>query len=46
MIATGTPIGAGARFKPPRWLAPGDKLEVEVSGVGTLANGIADEAVA
>ncbi len=46
VIATGTPIGAGARFKPPRWLAPGDKVEVEVTGVGTLANVIADEAVA
>jgi 2-keto-4-pentenoate hydratase/2-oxohepta-3-ene-1,7-dioic acid hydratase in catechol pathway len=43
VIATGTPIGAGARFKPPRWLVPGDRLEIEVSGVGTLANPIADE---
>ncbi|HXQ51684.1 MAG TPA: fumarylacetoacetate hydrolase family protein [Stellaceae bacterium] len=45
VIATGTPIGAGARFKPPRWLVPGDVVEVEVSGVGTLSNTIADEAV-
>jgi 5-carboxymethyl-2-hydroxymuconate isomerase len=44
VIATGTPIGAGARFKPPRWLKPGDTVEVEVSGVGTLSNPIADEA--
>jgi 2-keto-4-pentenoate hydratase/2-oxohepta-3-ene-1,7-dioic acid hydratase in catechol pathway len=46
VIATGTPIGAGARFKPPRWLAPGDVVEVEVSGVGTLTNAVRDEAVA
>jgi 2-keto-4-pentenoate hydratase/2-oxohepta-3-ene-1,7-dioic acid hydratase in catechol pathway len=43
VIATGTPIGAGARFKPPKWLKPGDVVEVEVSGVGTLRNPIADE---
>jgi len=29
MIATGTPTGAGARFNPPRWLKPGDVVEVE-----------------
>jgi 2-keto-4-pentenoate hydratase/2-oxohepta-3-ene-1,7-dioic acid hydratase in catechol pathway len=46
VIATGTPIGAGARFKPPRWLVPGDVVEVEVSGVGTLSNTVRDEAVA
>ena len=43
VIATGTPTGAGARFDPPRWLRPGDRVEVEVSGIGTLANTIADE---
>ncbi len=31
MIATGTPTGAGARFTPPRWLKPGDVVEVESS---------------
>ncbi len=43
VIATGTPIGAGVRFKPPRFLVPGDVVEVEVSGVGTLSNPIIDE---
>jgi 5-carboxymethyl-2-hydroxymuconate isomerase len=43
VIATGTPIGAGVRFKPPRYLVPGDVVEVEVSGVGTLANPVIDE---
>lgn len=44
VIATGTPTGAGARFDPPRYLAPGDTVEVEVGGVGTLSNQVADEA--
>ena len=43
VISTGTPIGAGARFDPPKWLVPGDVVEVEVSGIGTLSNPIADE---
>ncbi|MEX2479690.1 MAG: fumarylacetoacetate hydrolase family protein [Gammaproteobacteria bacterium] len=45
IIATGTPNGAGARFDPPRYLQAGDQVEVEVSGVGVLANPIEDEAV-
>lgn len=43
MIVTGTPTGAGARFDPPRYLKPGDVVEVEVSGVGTLRNTVEDE---
>lgn len=43
IIVTGTPTGAGARFEPPRYLIPGDIVEVEVSGVGTLRNGVIDE---
>jgi len=43
IIATGTPNGAGARFDPPKYLVPGDIVEVEVQGVGILSNGIADE---
>ena len=43
LIATGTPTGAGARFDPPKWLVPGDTVEVEVPGVGLLVNPIADE---
>ncbi len=44
VISTGTPLGAGARFDPPRWLSPGDVVEVEVSGIGVLANPVVDEA--
>jgi len=44
VIVTGTPTGAGARFDPPIWLKPGDVVEVEADGIGTLRNTIADEA--
>jgi 2-keto-4-pentenoate hydratase/2-oxohepta-3-ene-1,7-dioic acid hydratase in catechol pathway len=43
IIVTGTPTGAGARFDPPRYLVPGDVVEVEVSGIGTLRNTVQDE---
>ena len=43
VISTGTPVGSGARFDPPRYLKPGDRVEVEVSGIGTLSNPVADE---
>ena len=43
VIATGTPNGAGARFEPPRYLVPGDIVEINVEGVGTLVNGVKDE---
>jgi 2-keto-4-pentenoate hydratase/2-oxohepta-3-ene-1,7-dioic acid hydratase in catechol pathway len=43
IIFTGTPTGAGARFDPPRFLEPGDVVEVSVPELGTLRNGIADE---
>ncbi|MBB6307203.1 fumarylacetoacetate hydrolase family protein [Xanthobacter tagetidis] len=43
VVLTGTPTGAGVRFDPPRWLVPGDVVEIEVPGIGTLANGVVDE---
>jgi 2-keto-4-pentenoate hydratase/2-oxohepta-3-ene-1,7-dioic acid hydratase in catechol pathway len=46
IIVTGTPTGAGARFDPPRYLKPGDVVEVEVEGIGTLRNGVEDEVLA
>ncbi|MEK9678167.1 MAG: fumarylacetoacetate hydrolase family protein [Rhodospirillaceae bacterium] len=45
IIATGTPTGAGTFFDPPKWLVPGDVIEVEVSGIGTLRNEVVDEVV-
>ncbi len=43
VILCGTPTGAGARFDPPRWLVPGDVVEVTADGLGTLRNRIEDE---
>jgi 2-keto-4-pentenoate hydratase/2-oxohepta-3-ene-1,7-dioic acid hydratase in catechol pathway len=34
IIVTGTPTGVGARLDPPRYLKPGDIVEVEVEGIG------------
>jgi 2-keto-4-pentenoate hydratase/2-oxohepta-3-ene-1,7-dioic acid hydratase in catechol pathway len=44
VIVTGTPTGAGARFDPPRYLKPGDVVEVEADNIGVLRNGVVDEA--
>lgn len=46
ILVTGTPTGAGARFDPPRYLVPGDAVEVEVSGIGVLRNRVIDEPAA
>ena len=43
IIITGTPTGAGARFDPPRYLVPGDVIEVEGEGIGILRNTVEDE---
>lgn len=43
IIVTGTPTGAGARFDPPRYLVPGDVIEVEGEGIGRLVNTVEDE---
>ena len=44
IIVTGTPVGAGARFDPPRWLKAGDVVEISVPEIGTLSNRVVDEA--
>ena len=38
VIATGTGLGVGIGLDPPRFLASGDLVEIEVDGVGKLAN--------
>jgi 2-keto-4-pentenoate hydratase/2-oxohepta-3-ene-1,7-dioic acid hydratase in catechol pathway len=43
VIATGTPDGVGAGRKPPLWMNAGDRLEVEISGIGTLSTHVVDE---
>jgi 2-keto-4-pentenoate hydratase/2-oxohepta-3-ene-1,7-dioic acid hydratase in catechol pathway len=43
LIFTGTPVGAGGHQTPPKWLMPGDTLEVEVPEIGVLKNTVIDE---
>lgn len=38
VIATGTPTGFGSSRVPPQFLAEGDVIEVEISGLGILRN--------
>ncbi|WP_020501684.1 fumarylacetoacetate hydrolase family protein [Sciscionella marina] len=44
VIATGTPGGVGDERKPPRYLRDGDLVEIEIPGVGKLANPVRFEA--
>ena len=41
LTATGSPDGAGASRKPPRFLRPDDVVDISVSGIGTLSNPVA-----
>jgi 2-keto-4-pentenoate hydratase/2-oxohepta-3-ene-1,7-dioic acid hydratase in catechol pathway len=43
VIITGTPSGVGVARKSPLWMKPGDRVEVEISSIGTLCNPIAQE---
>lgn len=43
VIATGTPGGVGKFRKPQLYMAPGMQAEVEITGIGTLSNGVVDE---
>lgn len=43
VIFTGTPAGVGAGFEPPKWLQPGDRVRVEVTGLGHIENEIVRE---
>ena len=43
-IAMGTPPGVGHAKKPhPRWLVPGETVEIEIEGIGICTNPIVDE---
>ncbi|MBT53075.1 MAG: 5-oxopent-3-ene-1,2,5-tricarboxylate decarboxylase [Mameliella sp.] len=45
LIALGTPPGVGHAKKPdPRWLRPGEVVEIEIEGIGICASPIMDEA--
>jgi 2-keto-4-pentenoate hydratase/2-oxohepta-3-ene-1,7-dioic acid hydratase in catechol pathway len=43
VIATGTPAGVGMGMSPPRWLAHGDVVRIEIDGIGTLENRFVEE---
>jgi len=45
VILTGTPQGVGMARKPPRWLAPGDEVTIEIEAIGALTNPVAMETV-
>lgn len=38
VIATGTPVGVGIGFKPPKFLKRGDRVTIEITGLGRLSN--------
>ena len=40
VIATGTPAGVGSARRPQRWVQPGDVVEIEIEGIGTLVTPI------
>lgn len=43
VIAMGTPAGVGYARKPPVWMQPGDRIEIEIEGIGLLSNPIVQE---
>lgn len=43
IITTGSPDVTAADLATPQWLRPGDRVEVEIEGIGTLRNPVAAE---
>jgi ureidoglycolate lyase len=43
LIFTGTPGGVGAVMKPPKWLVAGDKVRIEIEGIGSIENTVMPE---
>jgi 2-keto-4-pentenoate hydratase/2-oxohepta-3-ene-1,7-dioic acid hydratase in catechol pathway len=43
VIPSGTPVGTGMGFEPPRWLKAGDVVEINVPEIGTLKNTVVAE---
>ncbi len=41
VIATGTPAGVGIGFTPPKFLKRGDRVTIEIEGLGRLSNKVA-----
>ena len=43
IIATGTPVKLGPKSETPKWLVPGDVIEIEVPEIGVLRNSVVME---
>lgn len=43
VILTGTPEGVGCARTPPRFLRAGDRISIEIDGIGELSNPVADD---
>jgi 2-keto-4-pentenoate hydratase/2-oxohepta-3-ene-1,7-dioic acid hydratase in catechol pathway len=43
IVVTGTPVKKGPRTDTPRWLVPGDVVELECPEIGVLRNAVVDE---
>jgi 2-keto-4-pentenoate hydratase/2-oxohepta-3-ene-1,7-dioic acid hydratase in catechol pathway len=42
LIATGTPVGVGIGFDPPKYLKSGDRVAIEIDGIGRLENPVTE----
>ncbi len=38
IVATGTPAGVGTSRTPKRWIRPGERVRIEIEGIGALEN--------
>lgn len=43
VIATGTCSGVGVKMKPRGYMKPGDRVTIEIEGIGTLSNPVIEE---
>jgi 2-keto-4-pentenoate hydratase/2-oxohepta-3-ene-1,7-dioic acid hydratase in catechol pathway len=43
VVSTGTPAGVGISMKPPRLLTAGDRVRVEIEGIGWIENAVVPE---
>jgi 2-keto-4-pentenoate hydratase/2-oxohepta-3-ene-1,7-dioic acid hydratase in catechol pathway len=43
LVVMGTPSGVGYARKPPVWMKAGDRIDIEIEGIGVLSNPVVDE---
>ncbi|WP_213958090.1 fumarylacetoacetate hydrolase family protein [Variovorax sp. dw_954] len=46
ILSTGSPAGVGGLMHPPRYLQPGDRVRVEIEGIGAIENRVVAEPLA